>query len=89
MISNGTSGATQKIPKQADHSGCHNAGSSNEDEMDVIPSTSSVPLDPLRPWLHDFSIYIDTRESDLPKGMGSIQWWGVSTKYLFNLWSPF
>ena len=91
MNGNGTSAAPQQLPKRADHGGRCNAGSSDEDEMDESPSTASlsVPLNPLRPWLRDFRIYIDTRESELPEGMGTIQWWGVSTKYLFNIQSLF
>lgn len=78
---NGTSTAPQPLPKKADRGHRQNAGSSEEDEIAESPSRAltSVPSDPLRPWLRDFKVYIDTRESELPEGTGIIQWWGVST----------
>jgi hypothetical protein len=81
MNGNGTSTAPQRKPKRGSKGDNHrrNAGSSDEDEDDSpSAAASSEPLDPLRPWLRDFRIFIDTRESELPEGMGIIQWWGVS-----------
>lgn len=88
MNGNGTLAASQQTSKKTNRSGPHrrNAGSSDEDEDDSpLTASPSTPLDPLRPWLRDFKVFIDTRESELPEGMGMIQWWGVSNKhYLYD-----
>jgi hypothetical protein len=88
MNRNGTSTAPQAKPKRGSKGDNHrrNAGSSDEDDDDDPSATaSSEPLDPLRPWLQDFRIYIDTRESALPEGMGTIQWWGVGKITLLSV----
>jgi hypothetical protein len=87
MNGNGTLTAPQPS-KKVDRGGRRNAGSSDEDEMDESPSVTSpsVSSDPLRPWLRDFMIYLETRESELPEGMSIIQWWGVRTEHSFDMW---
>jgi hypothetical protein len=49
---------------------------SDDDDDDNIPTTSSTPADPSRPWMTEYNDYLDTREF-VPGEMGTIQWWGV------------
>ena len=47
----------------------------SDDEEDTVMDT--VPDDPQRPWLRDYSAYVDVCEQ-VPNGWSAIQWWGVS-----------
>jgi hypothetical protein len=33
-------------------------------------------IDPLKPWLDEFKLYLSTSEV-VPEGMDTIKWWGV------------
>lgn len=52
----------------------------SDDEEDTAMDTGLlVPDDPQRPWLHDYSAYLDPSVVEqVPKGWSAIQWWGVS-----------
>jgi len=50
----------------------------SDDEEDTAVDTGiDIPTDPQRPWLRDFSAYMDVREQ-VPEGWTAIQWWGIS-----------
>jgi hypothetical protein len=49
-------------------------GSSDEDDVDDVPVTLSPDL--LKPWMEEFTRYLD-RVDEVPSGMSVIRWWGV------------
>lgn len=59
---------------------------SDDKNDDNIPTTSSTPADPSRPWMTEYNDYLDTREFVLGE-MGTIQWWGVHS--ILNLFHTF
>ena len=50
---------------------------SNDDEDTAADTRIDIPTDPQRPWLCDFSAYMDVCEQ-VPEGWMAIQWWGIS-----------
>ncbi len=58
-----------------------NIGSDSDDsDVDVGTSPSGQSLDPAKPWLKDFRLYLDTTEA-VPDSMDAVQWWGVSSYF--------
>ena len=49
----------------------------------LVPTVATlVPImhmDVSKPWMTEFTHYLETLEAALASGMSMIQWWGVST----------
>lgn len=60
--------------------------SSDEDDAFGGITTGSSHTDyfvAVEPWRAGFNAYIDTIEADVPKGMSTVEWWGVSLSLRF------
>lgn len=57
------------------------ATSDTESDSDKRPETQSpvTSAAPSEPWLQAFNLYIDSVD-EVPKGMTTVQWWGVSLR---------
>lgn len=53
----------------------------HEDDDESI--NSSTHIDPLKPWLDEYQLYLTVREV-VPEGMDTIQWWGVSHQHFLQ-----
>jgi hypothetical protein len=49
--------------------------SDDKDEDSTVPTTHS---DMSKPWMTEFTHYLETLEAALASGMSIVQWWGVS-----------
>lgn len=47
-----------------------------DDDDDDESNLTQTHVDPEKPWLDEYNLYFNTRES-LPPGMTTIEWWGV------------
>jgi hypothetical protein len=47
----------------------------NDEDADM-PGPGELHLDPSKPWLDEFNLYLNTLEV-VPEGMDTIRWWGV------------
>jgi hypothetical protein len=53
----------------------------SDDEDDItVPVAHS---DMSKPWMTEFTGYLETLEATLANGMSTIQWWGVSKVMIF------
>jgi hypothetical protein len=41
-----------------------------------MSGTAQTHIDPLKPWLDEFKLYLSTSEA-VPEGMNTIEWWAV------------
>jgi hypothetical protein len=49
--------------------------SDDEDDNSTVPTTHSNMS---KPWMTEFTLYLETLEATLASGMSIVQWWGVS-----------
>jgi hypothetical protein len=64
-------------PRQASSKRRQNTDDTDTDESDNSDD-GTVSSDPSKPWLGEWSSYIQTHEI-VPEGMTMVKWWGVSS----------
>ena len=51
-------------------------------DSEAEDNDNGINIDPLKPWMAEFRLYIDTHDI-VPEGMSIVHWWGVSACFLF------